>query len=149
MIRNPNYSNGKIYKLYNPDCNDVYIVSTTRSLCLREKAHIDHNTCGRKSYGDIFSTDSYRTEKVEDFPCESSEQLRKREREILELTKSMGFNVCNQQSPWRDPEEKKRLHKKLIKDYYKSERGKLKKKGQNQRYYLRKRNKKLLKAENN
>jgi hypothetical protein len=134
MIKNPNYSQGQIYKLYNEDCNDVYIGSTTRSLCLRKKAHIDHNTVGRKSYGDIFSTDNYKIEKMEDFPCESSVQLRKREREILELTKSMGYNVCNQHAPWRDPDEAKRLHKQAIKNYYKSDRGKEKKKGQNQRY---------------
>tara|TARA_R110000824_G_scaffold157869_3_gene331403 strand:+ start:3251 stop:3715 length:465 start_codon:yes stop_codon:yes gene_type:complete len=137
MMKHPDYSKGQIYKLTNPDCTDIYIGSSVRRLSRRLWAHRDHATLGRKSYGNIFETDNYTIEKIEDFPCESSEQLRKREREILELTKSMcpHHTICNQHSPWRNEEERKRLHKEAITRYYKTERGKEKKKYQNKRYY--------------
>ena len=35
----PNYSNGKIYKIYNTITDDIYIGATTQLLCERMREH--------------------------------------------------------------------------------------------------------------
>jgi len=80
-----NYQNGKIYKLVDLDNRDTYIGSTTQSLAKRK---YDHNA-KYKSYMkgkyhyvtsfDIIKNDNFDIYLIENYPCQSKEELHARE----------------------------------------------------------------------
>jgi hypothetical protein len=77
----PNYKNAKIYKLWSPQGDDIYIGSTTQSLAVRKAGHNrdfkKNNKCSSKilfeKYNDV------RIELLECCPCDNKEELTKRE----------------------------------------------------------------------
>lgn len=103
------YSKGKIYKLCSDTDNQFYIGSTTQSLEARRsqhvreagidpiRAHKHFNSIGWGSVGIVL---------VEEYPCESSEKLRARERYWIEI---LGPSL-NVQMPYRTDEEKRKLN---------------------------------------
>ena len=92
----PNYQEGKIYKIYNTNNNDIYVGSTTLKLCERMR---DHRKCvndkAKHHYPlyKLFSeygVDTFYIELLEKCPCHDIEELRKKEGEyIRELRPSM------------------------------------------------------------
>jgi hypothetical protein len=79
------YSQGKIYTIRSYKCNDVYIGSTTQSLCKRlsqHKSHLKSFLKGKGSYissfGVICYEDAY-IELLESYPCNTKEELNARE----------------------------------------------------------------------
>jgi hypothetical protein len=86
----PNYQNAKIYKLWSPDGDDIYIGSTIQLLCQRKAKHKDNYnrnlSCKSKilfqKYNDV------RIELLECCPCDSKEELDKKEGEYIRN------NVC-------------------------------------------------------
>jgi hypothetical protein len=53
----PNYQNAKIYKLWSPEGDDIYIGSTTQPLFARKAQHKKYNDCSAKilyeKYNDV------------------------------------------------------------------------------------------------
>jgi hypothetical protein len=80
----PDYQQGKIYALRSPNIDKVYIGSTTVPLSKRLGQHkASKNTCTSKQI--IDAGEAY-IELVEACPCESKDQLNKREGEIMRAT---------------------------------------------------------------
>ena len=77
----PDYKNGKIYKLWSPEGDEIYIGSTTQSLALRKSKHkINRDTSSKmlfEKYTDV------RIELLEEYPCDNKEQLNKKEGEYI------------------------------------------------------------------
>ena len=85
------YGNGKIYKILNHIDDKCYIGSTTQSLSKRMGKHrIDMKNsikCNRMLYKHMIEhgTEQFYIELVENYPCQSVEELRKREGELIRL----------------------------------------------------------------
>ena len=77
----PQFENSKIYKLWSPHGEDIYIGSTTLSLSMRKVGHKSNfNKGGSVSSRILFEKyDDVRIELIEEFPCQSRIQLNKRE----------------------------------------------------------------------
>ena len=78
----PDYKNGKIYKLWSPEGNEIYIGSTTNSLAKRLGYHkkTNNTTCGKylfENYTDV------RIELIEQYSCNNKMELNKREGEHI------------------------------------------------------------------
>ena len=79
------YKNGKIYKILNTVDNSCYVGSTTQTLSTRmakHRAHVDSEAAqDRKLYSKLreLGKDSFYIELIEDYPCDSKDQLRRRE----------------------------------------------------------------------
>lgn len=80
----PNYQNGKIYKLWSLLGDDIYIGSTSRPLSERLAEHVHSFKCNKlKSTSKIlfkkYDIDNVQIELIENHPCNSKEELHKRE----------------------------------------------------------------------
>jgi len=89
----PDYKNGKIYKLWSIEGDDIYIGSTTDALHKRLNGHkTKKNKCNSKilfeKYNDV------KIELIEEYPCENKQQLNRREGEIMRLNKKHIVNHC-------------------------------------------------------
>lgn len=99
------YSEAKVYKLYNPDCKDIYIGSTNYPYLSmrywRHKRDGEGEGTAASRFGDIFKTPNSKVELIENFPCRNKEELRSRERYWIECTE----NTCNKRLPGLSHEE--------------------------------------------
>ena len=81
------YQNGKIYKLLNSETDDVYVGSTAQKLSKRMTNHRTKLKSGRilKLYEKMreIGEDKFYIELIEEYPCQNSEQLLKREGEWM------------------------------------------------------------------
>jgi hypothetical protein len=145
------YKNSKIYKLYSPSKNIVYIGSTTQPLCKRLSKHLTdyraYNKDNNKTYYYAFMVldcNDYKIELLEEYPCNNKQQLEKKEGEYIKNN-----NCCNKHIAGRtgkeyredNKEELKALNKQYrinnkeqIKQY--REANKEKTKEYNKQYYL-------------
>jgi len=93
----PDYSKGKIYKIYNNDL--IYIGSTTQTLEERLKGHLrfykKYKLVGgsRCASYDIFDKDSYKIELLEEFNCNEKKELLLKEREWIEKMTCVNKNI--------------------------------------------------------
>ena len=92
----PNYQNGKIYSLSAPDVPEIYIGSTCETLQRRFQKHISDYKRWLKDGAD-WRTSYYIVQHpnatitlIEEFPCNSMEELTAREYELMK-----DKNVCN------------------------------------------------------
>ena len=113
----PNYENAKIYKLWSPEGDDIYIGSTTTLLSARKAKHKHGGgTTSRilfNKYNDV------RIELLECFPCDNKEELAKIEGEYIRN------NVCvNKQIPLRTHKEYYQDNKEQKKEYQREHREK-------------------------
>jgi len=75
------YKNGKIYALRTHHSDEIYIGSTTQTLTKRLSWH--HCPSNKNTSKNLFEKyDDVYIELIENYPCESKEQLNKREGEI-------------------------------------------------------------------
>ena len=91
----PDYNNGKIYKIIDSENKVIYIGSTTEKLCNRYAKH-KHKAIGNKII------------LIELCPCNSREELVKREQELIEQYD----NLLNKFRAYRTEEEYKEYDKK-------------------------------------
>lgn len=94
----PNFSRGKIYRISSPSTEFVYIGSTTKKYLSQRFG--DHKS-DYKRYWEGLASWCYSfmilgygdatIELIEDYPCSNIDELRKKEREIIEKTP----NCCN------------------------------------------------------
>lgn len=117
------YKNGKIYVIRNHVNDKVYVGSTTRALSKRMADHRDNSKkhperCLYTAFKEI-GVDQFYIELVENYPCDNTEQLRKREGEVMRKYNSHvhGYNV---KVAGRSLEEYLRedVHKERVKTYY-------------------------------
>jgi hypothetical protein len=107
----PNYQDSKIYKLVGN--GKVYVGSTTQALCKRKTAHISdfklHNNCSSR---EIVTDAAHYIELIEYFPCNTKEELHKRERYYIEQ-----IDCVNKCIPGRTNQEYYEANKDKIKVY--------------------------------
>ena len=101
----PNYQNGKIYKLVNDVDNDIYVGSTTTSLSMRKSKHVNSaktrsDRCVYEHLNEI-GWDNVKIILIENFPCDSREELVARERYWFEQLQP----TLNIQCPGRNKKE--------------------------------------------
>lgn len=99
------YENGKIYKVIDENDDIIYVGSTKQTLKRRWGYH-------------EFKCDEYKIVLIENYPCESKNELRKMEQKFIDLYNEMG--LLNQRKAYRTKEEEKEYIKKYKKsDKYK------------------------------
>jgi hypothetical protein len=88
-----NYQNSKIYKLVGND--KIYIGSTTVSLCKRRQQHLTtfKNNTSNIASKEIMCDPNHYIELIEYFPCNTKEELYKRERYWIENTNSINKRI--------------------------------------------------------
>ena len=136
----PNYKNGKIYKLWSLEGDDIYIGSTTQSLAQRKGDHLrdlkNGKACNSKllfeKYNDV------KIELLEEYPCENKEQLVRKEGEYIRN------NGCvNKRVEGRTRKEYREDNKDKIKEqkreYYEDNKNKIKER--DRKYYEDNKNK--------
>lgn len=130
----PDYAKAKIYAIKAPGCDDIYIGSTCNLLCVRMGAH----RYGYKKWSQDPESHRYTTsfkvlekpgayiELIENFPCESIEELNRREGELIRIT----LNCINANIPGRDRSES-------LKEYHQANKDSINEK-QRMRWFLKK-----------
>jgi len=123
-----NYQNGKIYKIVCNKTGLIYIGSTTkRLLCQRLTAHkADYNRYKKRKHHymtsfKILENNDYNIILLEEFPCESKDQLHARERYYIE-----SIECVNKFIPTRTNKEYREDNKDKIKEYYENNKDKIK-----------------------
>ena len=118
----PDYQKGKIYKIVSNITNDVYIGSTCEPTLARKLAeHYKSYRNYQKGKGNyvtsykIIETDDYEIVLEESYPCDSKEELHKRERYYIEHTD----NCVNKVIPTRTHKEYKADNKEKILELHK------------------------------
>ena len=110
----PDYSKGKIYRLIDGrTLEDLYIGSTTQPLSYRKSGH--KRDTKRKSDQPIYRKcneigwDNIKILLIEEYPCESREQLLAREGFWQKKIQQEGGNLYNVQTAGRSEEEAKKV----------------------------------------
>jgi adenylate kinase family enzyme len=133
----PNYQNAKIYKLWSPEGDDIYIGSTTQSLCERKTKHNDNYkrnlTCKSRILFEKYT--DVRIELLESCPCDNKEELTKKEGEYIRNNKCVNKYVAGRtDAEWREDnkekikeylEENKEYFKEKTKEYYENNKDKI------------------------
>ena len=112
----PDYQNGKIYKIWSPEGDDIYIGSTTEILCRRLAAHKSNYNIGRTTTSRILfeKYTDVRIELMEEFPCDKKSKLIAREGHYIRT-----LNCVNKTIPDRTSKEYYETNKNHILEYYK------------------------------
>lgn len=101
----PDYQNGKIYKLWSPQGEEIYFGSTTNSLTRRFNNHKCMNErCSSKYLFEKY--DDVRIELVEEYPCNNRIELYRKEGEYIKN------NSCINKTNYNKSREE------ISKDYY-------------------------------
>ena len=120
------YSNGKIYKLWSPQGDDIYIGSTTQSLAKRKQKHKTINKCSAKILFEKY--DDVRIELIEEYPCKNKMELNRREGEHIRNNNCVNkFIAGRTYKEWVEDNKEHRLeYQKLYnKEYSKNNKEKL------------------------
>ena len=96
------YENGKIYKVVDKNDNIIYIGSTKTSLKERWRKH-------------YLNCDENKIILIENYPCQSREELLIYEQKFIDLYKEMG--LLNKQKAYCSKEERKENKKEYAKNY--------------------------------
>ena len=110
-----NYSLGKIYKITSPNCDEVYIGSTTQTLNIRFSEHKSRCITENRNSKIVIDKGDAVIELIEDFPCESKKELFRREGEIMKAT----LNCCNKYIAGRTKQEWVAENSVHVKEYHK------------------------------
>ena len=103
----PDYSKGKIYKIYDFTNKNVYYGSTTETLSRRMTNHVRAHKAWLKdknkkkcSVVDIINNGNYKIILVENYPCKNKEELEKKETEYI-----INNECINKKLPRRTPRQ--------------------------------------------
>jgi hypothetical protein len=108
----PDYQNAKIYKIWSPMGNEIYIGSTIQKLYARLSAHKTKGGCSSKILFEKY--DDVRIELIEYFPCDNKEQLNKKEGEYIRKLDCVNRCIAGRTfKEWRED------NKEHVKEYYK------------------------------
>ena len=120
MAKNKDYHNGKIYCIRNYIDDDIYVGSTTQSLCKRMSRHRNRMTDNTRIHTPLYSKindigiDKFYIELLEDYPCDSIEQLRQREGHYIREIGTLNVKIAGRSKQgWKeDNMEHVKLHAK-------------------------------------
>ena len=118
----PDYQNGKIYKIisHNSD-QDIYVGSTTQMLCKRLTGHVTNfKKNGPVSSKNVLRHGNYQILLIENYPCNTKEELTAREAYYVRQ-----FNCVNKNVPGRTREEWYEDNKDKIAKYYEDNKDKI------------------------
>ena len=91
------YSKSKIYQII-PSCDhdegDIYIGSTVRPLSERMNKHRNDLRCSSKIIFEKYGVNNCKIELIELFPCETKEELLKREGEVQRANKCVNIRIA-------------------------------------------------------
>lgn len=119
-----NYQNGKIYCVRNNIDDDVYVGSTTTTLCKRMAKHRESTKSKEKKDRKVYAkmneigAEQFYIELIENYPCETLEQLRQREGYYIREMGTLNTQVAGRtKQGWANDhkEHRKQQHQ----DYYK------------------------------
>ena len=103
------YKNGKIYCIRNNITDDIYVGSTTQPLCKRMAYHRGdakhENKMHRTFYSKVneIGIENFYIELIEDYPCETLEQLRKREGHYIRKMGALNHQIAGRtDKEWRE-----------------------------------------------
>jgi hypothetical protein len=129
----PDYSKGKIYKIWSPSHEEVgcYIGSTTQPLYKRFSSHKTRtskktNSCSSKI---LFEYEDTRIDLLEEYPCENREQLNAKEGEWIRKENCLNKNIAG-----RTLKEYYQDHKERIRQYQYENKDKIRER--RKRFYL-------------
>tara|TARA_R110000787_G_scaffold6455_1_gene22555 strand:+ start:328 stop:924 length:597 start_codon:yes stop_codon:yes gene_type:complete len=114
----PDYKNSKIYKLWSPQGDEIYIGSTVNSLAKRKGEHKTHYNSDRNYTSKILfeKYDDVRIELIEEFPCENKMELNKREGHYIRTLDCVNKHIAGRtKKEWN--EDNKEKIKEQKKDY--------------------------------
>ena len=115
------YQDGKIYQILNSETDDVYVGSTCQKLSKRMTNHRTQLKSGRvcKLYEKMheIGEEHFYIELIEEYPCENSEQLLKREGEWMRRISTLNENVAGRNNKQYKQENKETI-KEREKTYY-------------------------------
>ncbi len=130
----PKYQNGKIYTIRcRTDDSLIYVGSTTQRLCSRLTGHKadslkTHIYSNHSLYSIIGDWGNWYIELYENFPCETKEELNKREGEIIRLIGTLNKQIAGRtRKEWR--QENAELIKEKKKIYQQQHQEEIKEKG--------------------
>jgi len=110
------YQNGKIYKITNSENKEIYIGSTCHSLNCRMNGHRSDFKRGKTiSSREILKYQDPLIVLIEDYPCNSKDELLKREQFYI-----LNNDCVNKNIPARNDEQKKEYKSEIDKEYRKS-----------------------------
>ena len=123
----PDYKNGKIYKLWSPEGDEIYIGSTTQDLSRRKAKHKrQNNVCNSKILFEKYT--DVRIELLEECPCDNREQLVKKEGEYIRNNNCINKKIEGRtKKEWYEDNKEKRKesmdnwyenNKERYKEYY-------------------------------
>lgn len=114
------YRNGKIYRLVSDETGEQYVGSTTQPLSKRKSYHKARYNFWKAGKGEyytsfkIIGTENYDIVLIEDYPCNSKEQLHARERFWIETIEG---GCVNRAIPTQTPQEYYQAHRQHKLDY--------------------------------
>lgn len=93
MVLTTKYKSGKVYAIKSPNTDKMYIGSTYQALCKRMAVHRDNWKNGKNVSSKIIleAGDAY-AELIELYPCETREQLVKKEGEHIKANRDKAVN---------------------------------------------------------
>jgi hypothetical protein len=115
----PDYQKGKIYKIWSPQGNEIYIGSTINPLAKRFSEHKTKRDCASKYLFENY--DNVKIELIEEFPCNSKMELNRREGEHIRGNECLNRCIAGRtrkecDKEWR--ENNKERNKERLKEYY-------------------------------
>tara|TARA_R110000765_G_C18719488_1_gene584082 strand:- start:45 stop:629 length:585 start_codon:yes stop_codon:yes gene_type:complete len=123
----PDYQNGKIYKLWSPEGDDIYIGSTTETLCRRKAGHKNSFNAGEKLTSKVLfeKYTDVRIELIEECPCDKKCKLIAREGHYIRTLECVNKLIPNRKhKEWR--EDTKEQRKEYDKKYRENNKEKIK-----------------------
>ena len=146
-IRMVNYQTGKIYKLWSPSKNLVYIGSTTQTLPRRLTKHLSgykaYNKDNTKNYMTsylVLDCGDYKIELLEDYACNNKQQLDKKEGDYIKNNECVNKKISGRTHKEYNIDNAEKIKKYRIdnidktKQYYKENTDKIKE--QQKQYYI-------------
>ena len=109
------YLNGKIYKLVCEITGEVYIGSTIRSLEDRLYNHVNkyNSTCSKQ----IIDRNKYYIEQLESYPCNSKQELERKEGEYQRAFECININIAGRTKLEYYEDNKERISKRNAEHY--------------------------------
>jgi len=138
----PDYEKGKIYKLWSPQGNGIYIGSTTQSLAVRKADHKRRQDCCSKILFQKY--DDVRIELIEEYPCKNRMELNKQEGEHIRNNDCINKKIAGRTKAEYEKEYYEKNKQNILechKEYYEDNKELIREK--NKEYYEKNREKKI------
>ena len=130
MVNAKDYQNGKIYTIRNHIDDDIYVGSTTQPLSKRMVWHRStmkrEKICNRKVYKHMndLGIENFYIELYESYPCNSCEELTKREGQIIRDIGTLNMTIAGQNGKEYREANKEKISEQR-KEFYRANKGQI------------------------